>query len=69
MTINNLFEIGQFVWLKTDTDKLKRIVVSIQIHPNGALSYHLACGKEDEWHHEFEITNEKNSNPAGFKKD
>lgn len=68
MTINNKFNIGDIVYLRTDTDNLKRIVLSMQILPGGAISYHLACGEKDGWHHEFEMSDERNGNIAGFKK-
>lgn len=68
MTINNKFSIGQFVYLTTDTDRLRRAVVGIKINPNNGLSYLLVCGEKDSWHYELEISDEKSGNIAGFKK-
>jgi len=58
MTINNRFSIGDFVYLKTDTDQLKRIIVGIKITP-GSLVYFLEQGLDSSEHYEFELSEEK----------
>lgn len=58
MVIDNKFEIGQIVYLKTDEDRRMRIVCAIRIVP-GAFLYVLACGKEVSDHYDFELTEEK----------
>lgn len=58
MTINNAFTLGEFVYLKTDPDQFKRILVGIQITHEGLL-YKLACNMAETWHYEIEISTEK----------
>lgn len=59
MVVDNKFEIGQIVYLKTDAEQQDRMVVVIEIYKFG-LMYRLNCGSVDSIHFEFEITNEKN---------
>lgn len=59
MVINNKFNLQQCVFLLTDTEQLTRIVTGIQIS-NNSLLYRLACGVNDSWHFEYEISEEKN---------
>jgi hypothetical protein len=59
MILNNLFEIGQTVYLITDSDQKPRLIIGILIRPSGIL-YDLANGERSAWHHEIEITNEQN---------
>jgi hypothetical protein len=59
MLIENQFDIGQEVYLKTDKDQLVRLVTSIQIR-TGSLLYELSCGSSSSWHYEFEITVQAN---------
>lgn len=56
MTINNRFNIGQEVYLKTDPDQLKRIICQIAITPGAALIYQLALASQNSWHYEIEIS-------------
>jgi len=58
MLINNVFEIQEIVYLKTDSAQLERVVTAIQMNPGGLL-YRLACGNGDSWHYAFEISKEK----------
>jgi hypothetical protein len=60
MKIDNKFEIGQQVYIKTDKDQSTRIVTSIQIRPNNLLMYELGCGSQCSWHYDFEITEDQN---------
>ncbi len=59
MIVDNKFEIGNIVYLKTDNDQLPRIVTSIHLKPN-LLVYELSSGGNSSWHYEFEISNEVN---------
>jgi hypothetical protein len=59
MVIENKFEIGQIVYLKTDKDQYQRIVISILISARG-LMYDLCAGETLSTHHEFEIQSEMN---------
>ena len=60
MVIDNKFDIGQEVYLKTDTDQRMRIVSAIIVRPGNCYSYELACGTDSRWHYDFEISTEKN---------
>jgi hypothetical protein len=60
MVIDNKFNIGQEVYLKTDTDQRLRIVTAIIVRPDSCYSYELTCGTDSRWHYDFEITAEKN---------
>lgn len=59
MLINNNFEMGQIVYLKTDTLQLPRIIVAIQVTADGGLLYRLCQGIEVDWHYEVEMSAEK----------
>lgn len=59
MTIDNKFEIGQEVYLKTDKDQNKRIVTGIEISQNNTIMYKLVCYSTETWHYDFEIMNER----------
>ena len=58
MVIDNKYNIGQIVYLKTDPDQNSRMVVMIQISGKDIL-YQLASGTMASWHFDFEITIEK----------
>lgn len=57
MVINNAFEFGQIVYLTTDPDQRRRVVVELKVSPNGVL-YRLSCGTTDSDHYECEISTE-----------
>lgn len=57
--IENKFEFGEVVYLKTDTEQKPRIVYSMKVFPNEIL-YELACGTTVSSHYEFEISTEIN---------
>lgn len=48
-------DIGEIVYLKTDPEKLPRLVVSFKVHPSGMIKYKLMKGDQDSKHWEFEI--------------
>lgn len=60
MLINNKFNIGQTVYLKTDTDQLRRIVTAIKVCGDNSFFYELSCGRECSDHYDFEISEEVN---------
>ncbi len=60
MTINNKYAIGQIVYLKTDDQQLKRMVLAIQVRANSQIIYTLASGSNESFHFEMEISTEKN---------
>lgn len=59
MVIDNKFEIGQTVYLKTDPDQLQRIVFGFDI-TQGSIIYQLCVGISTSKHFDFEITEQQN---------
>ena len=59
MIIDNIYEIGQVVYLKTDTDQIPRIVISISVYKGGELLYKVASGTQTSEHYEFELSKER----------
>lgn len=59
MVIDNQFEFGDIVYLKTDKDQLPRMVVRMSVKP-GEILYCLAQGNSEYWAMDFEITKEVN---------
>jgi len=49
------FEVGQIVYLITDSSQQKRIVTGILMRPNG-VTYELTCGTLTSWNYSFEIS-------------
>jgi hypothetical protein len=62
MVIDNKYEIGQSVWLKTDKDQCERIVTAVLVTGlhSSRITYQLGCGAGESWHEEYEMTDEKN---------
>ena len=58
MVIDNEFDIGDIVYLKSDIEQKTRIVTVIRVVPVG-LMYVLSCGINDSTHYGIEITCEK----------
>jgi hypothetical protein len=52
------YELGQMVYIKTDKEQMRRMVVSISFRPTGVL-YELNCGVSNSWHYEMEVSEEK----------
>lgn len=59
MVVDNKYEFGQEVYLKTDVDQKIRLVTGLLVRPNGSMSYELSCGTECRWHYDFEISTVK----------
>lgn len=55
MTINNKYNLGDFVYLLTDQDQKIRVITAIMVNP-GSIEYGLRCGTEDSWHFECELS-------------
>lgn len=53
--IENNYEIGNEVYLKTDPDQNFRIVTGFLIRQKEFILYELSCGTESSWHYEYEI--------------
>lgn len=59
MVIDNEYEIGDLVYLKTDAEQLPRIIISIYVYKNGELLYKTASGTQTSEHYSFELSKEK----------
>lgn len=57
--IDNKYDHGEVVYLKTDREQSPRIVFCFRVYQNETL-YELACGERVSTHYEFEITKEMN---------
>lgn len=58
MVIENMFDIGQEIYLKTDPNQDKRLVCQIAVLPMGLL-YKVCMGTISSDHYEFEMSTEK----------
>ena len=57
MLIDNKFNIGDEVYLKTDSEQKCRLVTGLFIRAT-SISYELSCASEASTHYDFEITSE-----------
>jgi len=57
MLIDNKFNIGDEVYLKTDSDQSCRLVTGLTVRAT-SISYELSCGTSASDHYDFEITSE-----------
>jgi hypothetical protein len=60
MKIENKFDIGQIVYLKTDEDQKPRMVTELKISANRGIMYALSAGASDTYHYAIEISETKN---------
>ena len=51
-------DLGNIVYLKTDKEQLKRMIVQISIRQDG-LSYELGCNGNSSFHYDFEFSTDK----------
>ena len=58
MLIENKFNIGDEVYLRTDVEQHCRLVTGLTIRAT-SISYDLSCGAFESTHYDFEITVEK----------
>lgn len=59
--IENKFELGQCVYLKTDPEQRERMVIQIAVGGNNDnIRYCIISGTADTWHYDIELTVEKN---------
>lgn len=54
-----VFDIGDIVFLKTDTEQAPRIITGILMRPNGFL-YYLSNSTSESTHYEIEISKDLN---------
>jgi len=62
MYISNKFSRGDFVYLTTDPEQKKRVVICITVFDRDDLSYTVQCGTERSDHYDFEISLEPDKN-------
>lgn len=55
MVIDNKFNHGQIVYLKTDKDQIPRMITRFSVKPN-EIMYCLANAVNETWHLDFEIS-------------
>ena len=60
MVIDNKFEIGDFVYIKTDTDQSVRVVTGIMFRPFGCV-FELTLCDETSFHYDFELSTDRNT--------
>lgn len=58
MTISTKYDLGDIVFIKTDTEQYPKQIVQIKVDPNGVL-YELQNGGFTSWHFDMEFTREK----------
>lgn len=60
MEINNKYELGDIVYLKTDEDQKQRMVTGLRVFGKNNILYCLSCGTIETNHYYFEISDSKN---------
>lgn len=58
MIVENKYDIGSLVYLKTDPDQRQRMITQISVTQCG-VRYCLSCGQTDTWHYDIEISESK----------
>lgn len=59
IVIENKYNFGDIVFLRTDPDQQPRIVTAFVACPAGDILYELTCSTTASKHYEFEITEDK----------
>lgn len=59
MLIDTKYDIGDIVYLTTDTEQRKRLVTGLFFTLKG-MTYELSCGTATSNHYEFEISEKEN---------
>lgn len=59
MVIENKFNFGDIVYLKTDKEQSARMVCRMSVKPS-EIQYCLSCGSSETWHLDIEISTEVN---------
>lgn len=60
MEINNNFNLGEFIYLKTDPDQSVRMIVDIKISLGKSLIYGVNMGSTYSTHFEYELSSVQN---------
>lgn len=53
---NFSFDIGEFVYIRTDMEQIRRQVIGIMVMPNNCIKYQLSIGSGADWCYELEIS-------------
>lgn len=59
MKINNEFNFGDIVYLKTDIDQKPRIVMAMEIYLEGEILYKVGCGTLHSYHYALELSRDR----------
>lgn len=69
MTVKTKYDFGEFVVLKHDTDKIRRMITGITVWFGGNVRYCLQAGGTEIWCFEFEINeNGTKEKKVGFRR-
>jgi hypothetical protein len=60
MNINNKFNIGDMVYIKTDTEQRPNIIIAITIYSDEYITYKLNSNDTCSDYRDYEISNEMN---------
>jgi hypothetical protein len=55
MVVDNVFELGDVVYIKTDTEQKPRMVTCLLVKPIG-ITYELSCGEAVSIHYDIELS-------------
>jgi hypothetical protein len=58
IVIDNKYELGEIVYLITDEDQRKRVVISIFVTPENCIMYEVQNGINFSRHYDFELSRE-----------
>ena len=64
MIIDNEFDLGEMVYLKTDADGFVRVVTTLMVGSSRSIVYVLTCGTIESRHYACEISRTKVSEGA-----
>lgn len=59
--LNNNFDFGEIVYLKTDPEQLPRIITAIMSCADGGMLYKVNQGEIGNWQYEIELSREENT--------
>lgn len=60
IVIENKYEIGETVYLITDSEQNPRIIIAFTVYKAGEILYKLVSGTIMSDHYDFELTQQKN---------
>ena len=58
--IESEYAVGDTVYLKTDSEQLKRVITGISIRPKD-ICYSVSQGVNSSWHYDFEMSKTKDA--------